>query len=68
MGNPARGQAEKELKVHKNAKKWDDENKGQPIVNRPCDWCGNPVEKFGMYIHDECLKRESKFWYEIWYD
>ncbi len=54
--------------MHEKAQSWDDENKGQPIINRPCDWCGEPVESPGMYIHDECLKRESKFWYEIWYD
>ncbi len=53
--------------MHKNAKKWDRANKGQPIINRPCDWCGEPVERLGAYIHVECIKEETMFWYEIFY-
>jgi hypothetical protein len=66
--------------MHKLAEQWDIEHgfvpskaivgpptpPGRPVPeNRPCDWCGEMVEK--GYVHDECSKKEAEFWLDILY-
>jgi hypothetical protein len=65
--------------VHNKAKAWDVNHGAPDITNetayvewakqtdrtyRPCDWCGEPLEKNG-FIHDECLEKEKAFWIEL---
>jgi CRISPR/Cas system-associated protein Cas10 (large subunit of type III CRISPR-Cas system) len=66
--------------MHQKAREWDKEHgydtsfagsgpkwpkHAQPPENRPCDWCGEPVEK--GFIHKECRKKESEMWLDILY-
>ncbi len=40
--------------------------KNKPLPeNRPCDWCGEPVDK--GFIHDECAKKEEELWLDLLY-
>lgn len=32
---------------------------------RPCDWCGEPVEK--GFTHDKCRSEEADLWLDILY-
>jgi CRISPR/Cas system-associated protein Cas10 (large subunit of type III CRISPR-Cas system) len=52
-------------KMHEKAKKWDEEHPNQPPINRPCDWCGEIVER-GL-IHESCLKKEQELYLDIFY-
>lgn len=58
------------------AEKWDerygkDVNKHDVVdgkfvpKNRPCDWCGKPVES--GYIHPDCAKSEASFFLDLIY-
>ena len=62
--------------MHENAAAWDKKNKHTASayvvendilipINRPCDWCGKPVEK--GYLHDECMEPERSFWLDVIY-
>jgi CRISPR/Cas system-associated protein Cas10 (large subunit of type III CRISPR-Cas system) len=51
--------------MHEKAKKWDEEHPNQPPINRPCDWCGEIVER-GL-IHESCLEKEQELYLDIFY-
>lgn len=62
---------------HRKAEEWDSKH-GKEVdkhevasgkyvpVNRPCDRCGETVER--GYIHRFCQEEERKFWLEVFYD
>lgn len=62
--------------MHQSAAHWDkinadkatahvvQEGKRLP-VDRPCDWCGEPVPV--GFIHKDCAKKEQAFWFDLIY-
>jgi len=51
------------IKMNDAAKQWDKEHPKEVPKDRPCDWCGEPVEV--GYIHPECFDKERKLYLEI---
>jgi hypothetical protein len=60
--------------AHKNVDKWlKDKTKASP---RPCDWCGDPLDRTENYIHEgtcatcgrRCYKEETRFYTQLGYD
>lgn len=62
--------------MHERAAQWDKDNarvasayhiEGDTLIpkNRPCDWCGKPVDL--GYIHTDCKAAEAAFYIDLLY-